>query len=1020
MVFSRGIAFYCSELSFTSVTDFAMKKALCFIILFCFAATSALGGIDIVRSNGITLTGADGIKYVGTSGITLTGADGILSYKSNGITLTGADGITLTGADGITLTGADGASYTGPNGITLTGADGITLTGADGITLTGADGITLTGADGTQYRADSVVLRRPNGITLTGADGITLTGADGITLTGADGATRVGTNGITLTGADGITLTGADGITLTGADGITLTGADSATGFNTNGIAFDMANPSGITLTGADGITLTGADGITLTGADDVVLRNISSLNLANVVPQTGLQSVDPELAIALNNATDDSNINAVIVYHGPVTESDIADLRQTGIQGGTRFRVLPMIYVTGTRAQLVAISRLSRVRSIYGNRTLAFNSDPYFKSTGIQRVASDADLTRENGGMPVSGRNITVAVLDTGINSQHADLTGRVVQNVRLADTQSAPAGFLNPIPVENLVNTDPVAGHGTFVAGVIAASGLSSGGKYSGVAPGANLLGLSAGDANLTSVLSGFDYLLEKGSTYNVRVVNCSFSANTVFDSNDPVNIASKMLTDRRIAVVFSAGNTGAGNGTLNPYAMAPWVIGVGATDQTGTLASFSSRGTFGGEDQRPTLVAPGVNVASLRNAATTTSAVGLGGQDAHRLTPGEMPFYTTASGTSFSAPQVAGAVALMLEANPSLEPAEIKDILSRTATPLPKYFSHETGAGMLNTYAAVLESAFPDRQMGVFRSVLSKNSVKFVTSTSQTFTESIFPSVSRSVNIPVTTNVVQASVGISWGLSANDFGLKLYNSNNTLVGESNYLNLPGLTGRREEVVLRNPSAQAFRSVILNSTGIGTTQNIYGAVELTRVEYPALSDLDTLSPEMLAEAERSLLSNIVLPEGKRFRPDSTVSRFDMAEAFVRSGLVSQYVSSNPLFTDVRDSYTRNAVESVQSNSNGRLFYDASAGGRFYPNNPTSRLVAAVALVKAANLDSVASASVLPITVIDAPTIPSQLRGYVAVALQRGMMTLDGNRFNPNRSLTRIELARAINSIVQ
>src|SRR5207342_3312600 len=109
-----------------------------------------------------------------------------------------------------------------------------------------------------------------------------------------------------------------------------------------------------------------------------------------------------------------------------------------------------------------------------------------YFKTTGIQRVGVDRDLSTKNNGLPVSGRNVTVAVLDTGINTTHPDLSGKVVQNVRLVDTQSAPAGFLNPAPVENLPNSDAAAGHGTFVSGVIAGSGASSGGKYSGVAPG------------------------------------------------------------------------------------------------------------------------------------------------------------------------------------------------------------------------------------------------------------------------------------------------------------------------------------------------------------------------------------------------------------------------------------------------------------------------------------------------------------------------------------------------------
>lgn len=996
-----------------------MKKTLCFLILSSLLSSSAFAGLNIVRSSGITLTGADGINFIGTSGITLTGADGVLAYRSNGITLTGADGITLTGADGITLTGADGAGYTGANGITLTGADGITLTGADGITLTGADGITLTGADGSQYRADSIVLRRPSGITLTGADGITLTGADGITLTGADGAARVGTNGITLTGADGITLTGADGITLTGADGITLTGADSATGFSTAGLAFDLVKPSGITLTGADGITLTGADGITLTGADGVFMRNINGITLTGADDRNGLQSVDPELAIALNNATDDSNINAIVAFHDRVTDADLDRLRQIGIQGGTRFRVLPMVYVTGTRSQLIAVSQLTRVRSIYGNRTLSLNSDPYFKTTGIQRVSTDSDLQIKNGGMPVSGKNVTVAVMDTGINSQHADLSGRVVQNVRLADTQSAPVTFLNPASVENLANTDPVAGHGTFVAGVIAASGASSGGKYSGVAPGARLLGLSTGDLNLTHVLSGFDYLLEKGSAYNVRVVNCSFSAKTVFDLHDPVNIATKMLTDNGVNVIFSAGNSGAGNGTLNPYAAAPWVIGVGATDQNSRLANFSSRGTFGGEFQQPTLVAPGVNIASLRSSATVTSVGGLAGADTQRLAVSELPFYATASGTSFSAPQVAGAVALMLEANPTLKPAEIKDILSRTATPLPRYFYHEAGAGMLNTYAAVLEAAFPDRRMGVFRANSAANFVTFTTTTSSNFTETVFPGLVLSVNVAIPSNVVQAGVAVSWGLSTNDFGMKVYNPGGAMVGESNYLNLPGLTGRREEVVLRNPTSQTLRAAIQHTGDVGVAQNVYGAVEITRVEYPELSDLAKLSADSVRAAENSLLTNVMQPVGRRFKPDSSISRFDLATAFVRAGLVSQYVAANPMFSDARDHFTRNAVESVQSNPDGKLFFDADSGGKFHPNSSATKLVAAIAFVKAAGLDHLAATSSLSSAVTDNNAIPAQWRGYAAVALQYGFIALDGNSFNPNRSVTRLELAKAMKALM-
>jgi len=976
----------------------SIKKLFCFILLYALTINAAQAGITIVKSNGITLTGADGINYIGTNGITLTGADNFLSYQTNGITLTGADGITLTGADGITLTGADGTTYTGTNGITLTGADGITLTGADGITLTGADGITLTGADGTQYNANSITVRQPNGITLTGADGITLTGADGIN--------SISNNGITLTGADGITLTGADGITLTGADGIT--------GINSNGIVFNLVNPTGITLTGADGITLTGADGITLTGADGITLTGAD--DDSNIQVNTGLQNIDPELAVLLNNATDDSNINAVVVFHQYPTQADLSRFQQIGIAGGTKYNVLPMVMVSATRAQLLAVSRLQQVRSIYGNRTLTLNSDPYFKTTQIQRTSIDRDLQNKNGGMPVTGRNVTVAVLDTGINSLHNDLSGKVVQNVRLADAQSTPLGFISPVQIENMANTDLAAGHGTFVAGVIAASGASSNGKYNGVAPGAKILGLSAGDLNLSFVLAGFDYLLQKGADYNTRVVNCSFSSNTVFDYNDPVNIATKMLTQSGVSVVFSAGNSGSGNGTLNPYATAPWVISVGATDEKGKLANYSSRGVFGSKNQNPTLVAPGTNIVSLRGAVSPTSVMGLaGGTDTQRLSAGELPYYTTASGTSFSAPQVAGAIALMLETNPNLTTAQIKDILQRTATPTPLYYRHEAGAGMLNTYAAVLEAAFPERRMGIFRSVLNQGSVNFSTEATHPFENRVSPNTSTVENISIPADTIQAGVHIGWQFSSNDLALKLYDSTGTLSGESNYLNAPGLSGRREKVILNTPSARNYTAVISNTGNLGSTaQDFTGILETTRVNYAERLNINKLSPSQQSIVKEGMRSFVVLPKGNTFQPNFGATRAELAAAIIRTGRVSQYLAGSPMFSDVRDLTTRNIIESVQTNPNGKLFFDAETGFAFQPDAFATKLVAAVALVKAANMESQTSSTILPLSVSDRYSIPAEYCGYVAVALQKNLINLDGYAFNSNRALTQMELAQA------
>ncbi|HEY0380510.1 MAG TPA: S8 family serine peptidase [Pyrinomonadaceae bacterium] len=954
-------------------------------------------GITITGADGITATGADGINYVGTSGITITGADNFLYFAPNGITATGADGITATGADGITATGADGFTYTGTNGITATGADGITITGADGITATGADGITITGADGTGYQADSVVIRKPSGITATGADGITATGADGITATGADNHQVRRADGITATGADGITISGADGITITGADG-----------------QVRRVTPGGITITGADGITISGADGITITGADTFTENSADGVKEFGL---RGLQSIDPEFAVLLNEMTDDSNVNAIVVYHQKPTETDLADLRNIGVLGGTRYRELPVIALTARRSQIITISHLPAVRSIYGNRTLQPTIDPYLAIAGGERVRRDTDLTRRNLGVPVTGRGVTVAVLDTGLDGTHSDLSGRVVQNVKLADSQSVAVGFVEPVNVEGLQSTDQAYGHGTFVAGLIAGNGVHSGGKYGGIAPGVNLVGLSAGDLNLSYVLAGFDYLLSRGASLKVRVVNCSFSANTVYDTNDPVNVATRMLAERGVNVVFSAGNTGSGQHTLNPYAVAPWVISVGATDQSGKLASFSSRGDMGSALFKPTIVAPGVNVVSLRSTgASATGTLGVAADDKERLAPAELPFYTTASGTSFSAPQVAGTIALMLEANPDLTPAQIRDILQRTATPLPGYFQHEVGAGLLNAHAAVLEAAFPERRMGMFRATLDQGQVSFVNEAAQQINGFVSPLGSYSLNVNVPADAVLASVGTAWGPlgSANDLALSIYDAGGKSLADVDTKNGPGLTGRREGYTTRQAAGALLRLQV--SQAVGATQPVLGVFEVTRAEYAPLSDLDGLSPEARADIQAVLRSYVMKPYGRHFRPGFGVTRADLAATLVRGAKVPQYLPARPRFTDVTDRETMLGVESAQNAPNGALFPDAAPGSRFRPDDFATRLAAAVALVRAAGLQAEAEAtSSLPSWVKDANTIPTALRGYAAVALDKGLMTAEDGQFRAQSAITRAQLAHSM-----
>ncbi len=759
-------------------------------------------------------------------------------------------------------------------------------------------------------------------------------------------------------------------------------------------------------MTGADGITMTGADGVSRT---------------------VGLQGLDPELALLLERATDDSGINAAVTFHQSPTDADFAALRRAGVLGGTRFRRLPVVVITATRRQLVQISQLPSVRSIWGNRTLNWNDDRSNALTGVERARADSDLTSANGGLSVSGKGVTVAVLDTGLDAAHADIAGRVARNVKLLDVQGLPLlGFRYPLHVEGLSNTDTLSGHGTFVGGVIAGSGARSSGRYAGVAPGARLLGLGAGDANLFYVLAGFDYLLERGSSLGVRVVNCSFSANTIYDENDPVNVATRMLTDAGVNVVFSAGNEGPGAGTLNPYAAAPWVISVGATDSRGRLAAFSSRGTFGSAARRPTLVAPGVGLVGPRASGVNPTALGglLSGADTQQLTAAELLYYTTAAGTSFSAPQVAGAIALMLEANPNLSPAEVRDILQRTATPLPPAYAHETGAGLLNAHAAVLEAAFPARRMGLWRATLDRGQVRFLVDPPRGFSGVVQPGSTSTTTVVIPDAAVHASVQVAWGplLTANDLGLKLYDGGGALRAHVNALNLPGITGRRESAQVAAPPPGAWSVGVFNTLGpLGTSQTYTGLLRVSRVEYAPLRDLDGLDDAAREEIRRSLRSFVMLPFGEYFFPGMAVTRAELAATLMRAGRVPQYLPGHPTYLDVSGAELMTFVESAQSAPVGPLFGDTVAGGLFRPENSADRLTAAVALVRATGLRAEAENFTGPLPdLADFDGVPAELRGYVAIALARGLLTAEGGSFRPHAALTRAELAHAMTVVAE
>ncbi|WMT79011.1 S8 family serine peptidase [Bradyrhizobium sp. Ash2021] len=369
--------------------------------------------------------------------------------------------------------------------------------------------------------------------------------------------------------------------------------------------------------------------------------------------PQTAvnLRTVANELVAELDGAMSDAQADEWARSHG------LERIQSQNFQlvGGTigLFRIIDRRPVETVSRELAASAR-----SVQPNFRYVLQDQKAVPSEGDPAQYALAQLRLPQAHTLAHGMNVTIAVIDSGIDAKHPELTNSI------ADTFDA------------LGSTEGPHVHGTGIAGAIAAHA-----KLMGSAPEVRILAIRAfgsayGGAESTSwvILKSLDY----AALHGAQIVNMSFAG-----PKDPLIERGVAATAARgIVLVAASGNAGAKSPPLYPAAN-PNVIAVSGTDAKEKLFAASNRGNY------IALAAPSADI----------------------FLPAPDRKYQMTSGTSFSAAYVSGIAALMLERNPALKPNEVRAILENTARDLGAPGRDDLfGAGEADAYAAVTAAIGP----------------------------------------------------------------------------------------------------------------------------------------------------------------------------------------------------------------------------------------------------------------------------------------------------------------------
>jgi len=283
------------------------------------------------------------------------------------------------------------------------------------------------------------------------------------------------------------------------------------------------------------------------------------------------------------------------------------------------------------------------------------------------------------------TGKGVKIAVLDTGIDAEHPDLQGQVIESKNFSTAADADDHF----------------GHGTHVASIAAGTGKKSNGKYKGVAPDAKLLNGKVlddtGSGDDSGILAGMEWAAQQGAD----VVNLSLGGGDTPEIDPLEAEVNKLSEEKGILFAIAAGNEGDfGDETIGSPGSAADAITVGAVDDKDKLASFSSRGPGLDGQIKPDVTAPGVDITA---AAAPGSVID---KEVGENPPG----YLTISGTSMATPHVAGAAAILKQEHPDWKFSELKGALTGSAKG-GKYTPFEQGSGRIAVDKAIKQSVVAD---------------------------------------------------------------------------------------------------------------------------------------------------------------------------------------------------------------------------------------------------------------------------------------------------------------------